>query len=330
MMSVRCEQAPRMSTACRDCTVPLRPAVRLSPHVVRLRPAPHCRTPILAYSLTVTPGDHFINWQQDPFGNHVARLVFPEPARQLTITVDLVADLAVVNPFDFFVEEAAARYPFTYDAALAAGAGAVPLGRRPGPVLDRWMQDGRSGPVEPGPDGQAIVDFLVELNRRVLRSVAYTTRMEPGVQTPDETLEKGLGIVPGQRLAARAGPAPARPGRPVRVGLPGAAAAPTRRHCDGPRGTDRRFHRSPRLGRDLPARARAGSVWTPPRACWPGRATSPSCARRTPRPRLRSRGPPSPCEVTFEYSNTVRRLLGPPRVTLPYSEEQWEHIDALG
>ena len=87
--------------------------VRISPHVVRLRPAPHCRTPVLSYSLTVTPRNHFINWQQDPFGNQLARLVFPEPARELTVTVDLVADLVVVNPFDFFVEESAARYPFS-------------------------------------------------------------------------------------------------------------------------------------------------------------------------------------------------------------------------
>ena len=73
-------------------------AVTVHPHVLRLRPAPHCRTPILAYSLTVEPADHFVNWQQDPFGNFVARLVFPEPTRELSITVDLVADLTVVNP----------------------------------------------------------------------------------------------------------------------------------------------------------------------------------------------------------------------------------------
>src|SRR5580658_8786454 len=110
-------------------------AVKLSPHVVRLRPAPHCRTPILAYSLTVTPRNHFINWQQDPFGNQLARLVFPEPARELTVTVDLVADLVVVNPFDFFLEESAARYPFSYDGALARELAAYLSDDEPSPLL---------------------------------------------------------------------------------------------------------------------------------------------------------------------------------------------------
>src|SRR5712691_6973975 len=83
--------------------------VTLSPHVIRLRPAPHCRTPILSYSLRVEPKKHFINWQQDPHSNYLARLVFPEKTRELIVEVDLVAEMSVFNPFDFFLEPSAQR-----------------------------------------------------------------------------------------------------------------------------------------------------------------------------------------------------------------------------
>src|SRR3954452_18259217 len=92
--------------------------VTLSPQVVRLRPAPHCRTPILSYSLKVAPSTHFINWQQDPHSNYLARLVFPDKTRELTVSVDLVAEMAVFNPFDFFLEPAAEIFPFEYEPGL--------------------------------------------------------------------------------------------------------------------------------------------------------------------------------------------------------------------
>ena len=164
-------------------------AITVGPHMVRLRPAPHCRTPILAYSLKIEPEGCFINWQQDPFGNHVARLVFEEKRAELTVTVAVVADMTVINPFDFFLEEVAERFPFAYEAALAADL--VPYLRAdpPGPLLATWLA---ALPKLPA-DGMATVDFLVSVNQAVQRSVAYTVRFEAGVQNPEVTLEKALG-----------------------------------------------------------------------------------------------------------------------------------------
>ena len=136
--------------------------VSLSPHVIRLRPAPHCRTPILSYSLTVEPRTHFINWQQDPHGNYLARLVFPEQTRELSVDVDLVAEMSVFNPFDFFLEPSAETFPFAYEPWLAQGARAVPRSRRR-PVR-RLL---RSAASDRSRDRGAPIDFLVDLNRRL-------------------------------------------------------------------------------------------------------------------------------------------------------------------
>jgi uncharacterized protein (DUF2126 family)/transglutaminase-like putative cysteine protease len=298
-------------------------AVGLSPHVVRLRPAPHCRTPVLAYSLTVTPPEHFINWQQDPFGNHLARLVFPEPAHELTVTVDLIADLAIVNPFDFFVEESAARYPFAYDPTLERELAPYLSDDEPGPLLAQWLGDWSTDPAS-GSDGQAIVDFLVGLNQRVFRSVTYTTRMEPGVQTPDETLEKGIGSCRDSawllvQVLRRVGLA-ARFVSGYLVQLRPDEAT------DGPLADFT----------DLHAWAEAyvpGAGWIgldPTSGLLAGEGHLPLVCSPHPSSAAPISGATEPCEVTFEFSNIVRRVDEPPRVTLPYSEQQWADIDALG
>ena len=163
--------------------------VGLGPHEIRLRPAPHCRTPILGYSLNVAPDKYFLNWQQDPYGNWVARLVFTEPADRLDIRVDLTADMTVINPFDFFVEQYAEIAPFTYAPALAKEL--IPfLETAPaGPRLAAWLERFRPT-IRPH---EKTVDMLVRLNRQLQREISYLVRMEPGVQPPDTTLERAQG-----------------------------------------------------------------------------------------------------------------------------------------
>ncbi|HLX25274.1 MAG TPA: transglutaminase family protein, partial [Usitatibacter sp.] len=164
--------------------------VGLSPHEVRLRPAAHCRTPIESYSLRVKPAKHFVNWQQDPYGNWVARLVFPEKARELEITVDLVADMTVINPFDFFVDPSAESWPFKYtpeqERELAPYLELEPLG----PRLADWLTRARA---DLGGRAMTTIDLLVALNLRVRNDVNYLIRMEPGIQAPDDTLQRGQG-----------------------------------------------------------------------------------------------------------------------------------------
>ncbi len=165
--------------------------VRLSPHVVRLRPAPHCRTKIAAYSLKVSPAEHFLNWQQDPFGNWLARLVFPQPlAREVTVEVDLIADLTTVNPFDFFVEEYAEQVPLHYapeqHRELRPYLEREPAGPRLAQLVGRLRDDVVRA-------DRRTIDVLVDINQLIQRALRYDIRMEPGVFTPEETLTRGHG-----------------------------------------------------------------------------------------------------------------------------------------
>lgn len=182
-------------------------AVGHGPHVVRLRPAAHCKTRVLSYGLKVGPGDHFINWEQDPQGNYLARLVFQEPMERLDIEVDLVVEMAVHNPFDFFLEESAENYPFVYEddlrRELAPFLEVEGVGRRVSQCIGYFSK--RKGRT---------IDVLVELNAAAEKVVDYKIRMEPGVQSPEETLELGSGscrdsawllvnVLRGMGLAAR-------------------------------------------------------------------------------------------------------------------------------
>ncbi len=296
---------------------------QLYPHTVRLRPAPHTRTPIEAYSLTVTPSEHFLNWQQDPFGNWVGRLVFPSPARELEITVGLVVDLGVINPFDFFVEEYAETFPFTYDAELAADLGpylAKPEDA-PGPLFGEWLAGLPLDLSTP----QRTVNFLGALNSAVTARIGYSVRMEVGVLTPDQTLERGIGscrdsawlLVEALRhfgLAARF-----VSGYLVQLTSDDPAQG-------GPKEDFTDLHAWAEVY--VPGAGWIGLDATS--ALFAGEGHIPLSATPTPASSAPIAGATGPADVEFSFSNTVRRIHEDPRVTKPYAPGQVEALQRSG
>ncbi|HEV3216440.1 MAG TPA: transglutaminase family protein [Vicinamibacterales bacterium] len=295
--------------------------VTLSPHIVRLRPAPHCRTPILSYSLVVAPRRHFINWQQDPYGNYLARLVFPDEARELLIDVDLTAELSVFNPFDFFLEPSAETFPFAYEPDLK---------QELAPYLERLPAGARLRESLGAIDRRPVrtIDFLVDLNRRLSREIAYIIRLEPGVQTPEETLARRSGscrdtgwllvqILRHLGLAARF-----VSGYLIQL-------APDVKPLEGPIGPTADFA-------DLHAWAEVylpGAGWIgldPTSGLLAGEghiplASTPGHASAAP-----VTGAVDECEVEFGHEMAVRRIYESPRVTKPYTEERWRAIEVCG
>jgi uncharacterized protein (DUF2126 family)/transglutaminase-like putative cysteine protease len=301
----------------------------IGPHLVRLRPAPHCRTSITGYSLRVSPAEHFVNWQQDVYGNHAARLVFTQPATELSITVDLVADLSPINPFDFFVDDSARQFPFEYPLGSAEDLAAylrrvdepgAPVGSGAGPRLRHWLEEFDA----PSAKGTAIVDFLVELNRRVAGDIAYSLRMEPGVQSPDTTLETGVGscrdsawlLVAMLRelgLAARF-----VSGYLVQLVPDDASANLTEDFTDLHAWAEVYVPGAGWIGLDATSGLLAGEGHIP--------------LVGSPRPEHAApiSGSTGPAVSTLEFANSVRRIHEDPRVSKPYSAGQLERIDALG
>jgi uncharacterized protein (DUF2126 family) len=296
-------------------------SINVGPQLIRLRPAYHGRTPIDSYSLTVSPGNHFCNWQQDPFGNPIARYVFPEPCNHLDITVDLIADMTVINPFDFFVEEEADKWPFLYDDALKVQLAPYLKCDPLTPALSTW--------VERLPkSADRMVDFLVEANQMAKDRVEYLVRMEPGVQTPEETLTINSGscrdsawlMVQSYRhigLAARF-----VSGYLIQL-------TADERPLDGPGGPTEDFC-------DLHAWVEVflpGAGWVgldPTSGLFAGEGHIPLACTPSYEGAAPITGGHEACEVEFSHEMSVSRHYEDPRVTKPYTDDLWSKIMDVG
>jgi uncharacterized protein (DUF2126 family)/transglutaminase-like putative cysteine protease len=296
-------------------------SITLGPQVVRLRPAPHCRTPILSYSLKIQPEGHFINWQQDPQGNYLARLVFPEPTTKFFVEVDLVAEMSVFNPFDFFLEPSAENYPFTYDAALNRELRPFLEIESAGSELTAWLRKVSHNKIR-------TIDFLIGLNQRLQSEIGYVIRMEPGIQSCGQTLSLCKGscrdsawllvqILRNLGLAARFVSGYLIQLAPDIKPLEG-PAGPTSDFTDLHAWTEVYLPGAGWIGLDPTSGLLAGEGHIP-LACTPDASSAAPIS-----------GALEECETEFGHEMSVYRIFESPRVTKPYSEQQWQEIAALG
>jgi uncharacterized protein (DUF2126 family)/transglutaminase-like putative cysteine protease len=296
--------------------------VMLGPQVVRLRPAPHCRATILDYTLRVKPEKHFLNWQQDPQGNYLGRLVFEQLTRQFVVEVNLIVDLVASNPFDFFLEPDAEKVPFRYDPALASELEPFLRLHPQGPLFQALLPEVRS------PAGTRTIDFIVDINQKVQQLIKYVVRLEPGVQTPEETLKLKSGSCRDSawllvQLLRHLGLA-ARFASGYLIQL-----VADEKPLEGPAGPTSDFT-------DLHAWAEVylpGAGWVgldPTSGLLASDGHIPLACTPEPSSAAPISGGVDKCEVEFAHEMSVSRVYETPRVTKPYTEAQWRRIDALG
>jgi uncharacterized protein (DUF2126 family) len=298
--------------------------VALGPQLIRLRPAPHCRTPILSYSLKITPSQHFMNWQQDPFANYLARVVVPDRTRDFTVTVALVAEMAVYNPFDFFLEPSAEDFPFRYEPELARELAPYLVKDEVAGASPRFKSYLRSIDTK----RCQTTNFVVRLNQQLQGDVSYLIRMEPGVQTPEQTLTLAAGSCRDSawllvQLLRHLGLA-ARFVSGYLLQLKADVKS-----LDGPSGASADFT-------DLHAWCEVylpGAGWIgldPTSGLLAGEGHIPLAATPEPGAAAPVSGAVDQAEVEFHHHMEITRIYESPRVTFPYSEETWQSINVVG
>jgi len=295
--------------------------VTLGPQVVRLRPAPHCRTPVRSYSLKIEPQEHYLNWQQDPHGNFLARLVFLQQTTKFSVEVDLTADMTVINPFDFFLDAYAEQFPFDYEPSLARELKPFLDIEPPGTEVAAYLKTLDYSP-------RRTIDFLVEINALLQQHIRYLIRLEPGVQSSEETLTKCSGSCRDTswllvQLLRHCGLA-ARFVSGYLIQL-----TPDVKSLDGPSGTEVDFT-------DLHAWCEVylpGAGWVgldPTSGLLCGEGHVPLACTPEPSTAAPISGGVDEAECEFGFEMTVTRIHEDPRVTKPYTEEQWAAIEQLG